>query len=184
MALALGVNLAMTKELKQLAMRVAIGVVLFLVATYALIGIPILENRKLDAAIIAEKAAIGHRQKLMPILASMSFGADNATLTGMLAPKGEPMPRAQAYRATEELAGIAAAAGMETLDVSLNTASMGAGGDTLQVQGVFGGQIEGVYELLLAVGRMQCLAHVERVEIRAVDGRLEMMLLLRVRLGG
>jgi len=184
MALALGVNFTMTKEIKQLAVRVAIGVALFLVATYVLIGIPILENRKLEAAIIAEKAAIDHRQKLMPILTSMSFGTDNATLTGMLAPKAEPMPRAQAYRATEELAGMAAAAGMETLDVSLNTASMGAGGDTLQVQGVFGGQIEGVNALLLAVGRMQCLARMERVEIRAVDGRLEMMLILRINLGG
>jgi len=182
--MALPMNITMTKELKQLAIRVAIGVLLFLVATYALIGIPIMEGRKLSAAIIAERTAIDRRQKLVPILANMNTDVDNATLTGMLAPKQEPMPRAQAYRATEELAGMATAAGMETLDVSLNTASMGTEGDTLQMQGVFGGQIEGVRELLQAVGRMPSLTRVERVEIRAVDGRLEMMMVLRIALGG
>jgi hypothetical protein len=120
----------------------------------------------------------------MPALASLKQNANNPALEELLPPKAEPVPRAQAYLITEQLGHMAMAVGLEPLDVTLNVASMAQEPDSIQAQGVFSGQLDGVRAFLLALNRMPSLSRLEKVEIRAVDGRLEMMVQLRVVLGG
>lgn len=182
MALKLDLNLTLTREQRVLAGRCGIAAALVLAAAYLLVGMPLLEGHRLDREIVAEQATLARRQKLMPALASMSADANNATLNSLLAPKSEPLPRAQAYQVTEQLSHMATAAGLEPLDVSLSTATMAEDPDSIQALGVFSGQMECVYAFLVELGRMKSLSRMERVEIRAVDGRLEMMVQLRVAL--
>lgn len=184
MALALNMDIKLSPELRQLALRLGIGAVLLAAAIYLIAVMPLLEGRKLDQEILAEKAKIERQQKLMPTLASLSLGAGNATLEELLPPKAEPVPRSQAYLVTDQLSHMATAVGLEPLDVTLNAASMAQDPDTIQAQGVFSGQIDGVRAFLLALNRMPSLSRLEKVEIRAVDGRLEMMVQLRIALGG
>jgi len=174
----------LTPEMRQLAARIAIGVLVLLVTAYVLVGMPLLEGRKIDKEIAAATARTERMQRIMPAIAGIAAGEHNATLSELAAPKPEPMPRAQAYLITEQLSHMGTAAGLEPLDVTLNPASMAQDPDTIQTQGVFSGQIDGVRALLVAISRMPSLARMERVEIRAVDGRLEMMVQMRIALGG
>lgn len=184
MALALNMELKLSPELRQLGLRVGIGALLLAGAVYLLAVMPLLEGRRLDREIAEQKARIERQQKLLPTLASISLGADNATLSALLPPKAEPVPRAQAYLITEQLGHLGAADGLEVLDVSLDPGSLAADPDSIQVQGVFSGELEGVRAFLLDLNQLPSLAQVDKVEIRAVDGRLEMMVQLRIALGG
>lgn len=184
MALALDMQIKLPPELRQLGLRVGLGAALLAAAAYVLAVAPLLEGRRLDQEILAEKVKMTRQQKLMPALASLNMNAHNATLEELLPPKAEPVPRAQAYQITERLGHMATASGLEPLDVTLNAASMAQDPDSIQAQGVFSGQIDGVRAFLLALNRMPSLSRLEKVEIRAVDGRLEMMVQLRIALGG
>jgi len=184
MALRLDMNLTLTPELRQLALRIGVGLALLCLAAYALIGMPLLEARKLDSELAETKGRLERHQKLIPTVTSIIASAHNATIGSLAAPKQEPTPRAQAYLLTEQLAHMATAAGLEPLDVTLNPATMAEDPNTIQAQGVFSGQLEGVRAFLMAVGRMPSLARMERVEIRAVEGRLEMMVQLRIAISG
>lgn len=184
MALALNMDIKLTPELRQLGARVGIGAALLVAAVYLLAVMPLLEGRRLDREIAEQKATLERQQKLMPTLANLSLNADNATLEALLPPKAEPVPRAQAYLITEQLGHMATAVGLETLDVTLDPASMAADPDTIQVQGVFNGEMEAVRSFLLDLNKLPSLAQMDKVEIRAVDGRLEMMVQLRIALGG
>ncbi|MDR3641061.1 MAG: hypothetical protein P4L39_07040 [Humidesulfovibrio sp.] len=184
MALRLDMPVTLSPEMRQLAMRIGLGALVVLLTAYVLVGMPLLEGRKLDASITETKLQLDGQQKLLPTIASISAGASNATLTAMEAPKPVPVPRAQAYLMTDQLKNMATAVGLETLDVTLNTAGMAQDPDTIQAQGMFSGQNDGVRAFLIELARLPSLARVERVEIRAVDGHLEMMVLLRIALGG
>jgi len=184
MALALNMDIKLTPELRQLGVRVGLGAALLVAAVYLLAVMPLLEGRGLDREIAEQKARIERQQKLMPTLASLGLNADNATLDGLLPPKAEPAPRAQAYLITEQLAHMATAVGLEALDVNLDPASMAADPNSIQVQGVFSGDLEGVRGFLMDLNQLPSLEQMDKVEIRAVDGRLEMLVLLRIALGG
>lgn len=182
MALRLGTKLQLTPEVRQMALRVGLGLLLLVAAAYALVGVPYLEARKIDAELLEEKAKLDRRQLLMPTMLNLMAGAQNATLEELVPAKKEPVPRAQAYLVTEQLAHMATAAGLEPLDVTLSPSTLAQDPDSIQAQGVFAGQLEGVRSFLLAISRMPSLSRLDRVEIRAVDGRLEMLLQLRVAL--
>lgn len=184
MALKLDMPIALTAGTRQLAARIGIGALLLIAAAYVLVVMPLLEGRRLDAEIASEKARMERQQAFMPTVANLASGAQNATLVELAPAKLEPVPRAQAYLVTEQLAHMATAAGLEPLDVSLTPASMAQDPNSIQAQGVFSGQMEGQRSLLLAICRMPSLSRLEKVEIRAVDGRLEMMVQMRIALGG
>lgn len=183
MALSLNMQINLSPELRQLGARAGLGAALLALAVYLLAVMPLMEGRKLDREIATQKARLERQQKLMPTLVSLNMGAHNATLEDLLPPKAEPVPRSQAYLITETLGHMATAEGLEPLDVSLNAASMAQDPDSIQAQGVFSGQTENVRAFLLALNRMPSLSRLEKVEIRAVDGRLEMLVQLRVALG-
>lgn len=183
MALSLNMEVKLSPELRQLALRVGIGVALLAVAVYLLAVMPLLEGRRLEREIAEEQARIERQLRLMPTLASLGQDAKNATLEELLPPKTEPMPRAQAYLVTEQLSHMAVALGLEALDVSLDPASMATDPNSIQVQGVFAGELASVRAFLLDLNQLPSLARVEKVELRAVDGRLEMMVQLRIALG-
>jgi len=112
MALRLDMNLTLTPELRQLALRIGVGLALLCLAAYALIGMPLLEARKLDSELAETKGRLERHQKLIPTVTSIIASAHNATIGSLAAPKQEPTPRAQAYLLTEQLAHMATAAGL------------------------------------------------------------------------
>lgn len=184
MALKLDMPIALTAETRQMALRIGIGALLLAAAAYVLVVMPLLAGRKLDAEIASEKARLERQQAFLPTMSSLASGTQNATLAELVPARQEPVPRAQAYLLTEQLAHMATAAGLEPLDVSLSPASMAQDPNTIQAQGVFSGQMDGQRSLLLAICRMPSLSRLEKVEMRAVDGRLEMMVQMRIALGG
>lgn len=183
MALGLPARLNLTPELRQLALRLGLAALVLLAAAYALVAMPFLEARRLDAQIARERGLMERQQMLMPAMASLMGGGQNATLAMLLPPKAAPTPRAQAYLVTEQIGQIAVGAGMEPLDVSLNMASLAQTPNQLQAQGVFSGQLDGARTLLQELNRMPSLSRIEKIEVRAVDGRLEMMVQMRIALG-
>ncbi len=183
MALSLNMQINLSPEIRQLGARAGIGAALLALAVYLMTVMPLLEGRKLDQELAAQRVRLERQQKLMPTLASLNLNAHNATLEDLLPPKAQPVPRSQAYLITETLGHMATAAGLEPLDLSLNAGSMAQDPNSIQAQGVFSGQVEQVRAFLLALNRMPSLSRLEKVEIRAVDGRLEMMVQLRVALG-
>lgn len=180
MALQLNMNLKLTPEMRQLAIRIGIGLALLVLAAYILVGLPLLAKVKLDAEIATAKLNLARDQKLLPAMSSIFSGAQNATLNDLAPEKHVPTPRAQAYLLTEQLAYMATAAGLEALEVTLNPATMAQDPSTIQAQGLFSGQLEGVRAYLMALSRMPSLARMEKVEVRAVEGHLEMLLQVRI----
>lgn len=183
MALGLNSRLNLTPEMRQLAIRLGLVALVLAAAAYVLVAMPFFQGRRLDAQIARERMLIDRQQKLMPAMASLSGSQQNATLGMLLPPKAVPTPRAQAYLVTEQIGQIAVGAGMEPLDVSLNMGSLAQTPNQLQVQGVFSGQLDGARTLLQELNRMPSLSRIEKIEVRAVDGRLEMMVQMRIALG-
>lgn len=182
MALSLNMQLKLTPEMRQLAVRVGIGAALLVGAAYVLVGMPYLAARKLDGEINAARARLEQQKTLLPAMQKIMVGANNATVQALMPPKAEPMPRSRVYLVPEEIGHMARALGVEPLDLTLNPASLGQDPGSIQFSGVFSGDMDAVRGLLMQLGAMASLARMERVEIRAVDGHLEMMVQLRIAL--
>jgi hypothetical protein len=118
----------------------------------------------------------------MPAWASIAGLSQNASLGAINVPKSEPVPRTRVYLMPEQISHMAQSVGLEPLEVTLNPASLGQDPSSIQIQGVFSGQLPAVREFLMSVARMPSLARIERVELRAADGRLELFLQLRIAL--
>jgi hypothetical protein len=182
MALSLKMDIKLTPELRQLGLRIGIGALLLAAAAYALVALPILQGRALDAEIAAAKSDLARQQTLAPALASLAMGAQNASLSALLPPKSEPVPRTRVYLMPEQIDHMARAVGVEPLDLTLDPSSLAQDPDAIRCTGVFSGQLEGCRGLLMSLGAMPSLARMERVEMRAVDGHIEMMVQLRIAL--
>jgi len=118
----------------------------------------------------------------LPAWASIAAQSHNASLEQLMLPAAEPVPRTRVYLVPEQLSHMARAIGVEPLDVTLNPASMGQDPSSIQVQGMFSGSLDGMRELLMSFSRLPSLARLERVELRAVDGRLELFVQMRIAL--
>ncbi|MDP3425748.1 MAG: hypothetical protein Q8S17_00010 [Humidesulfovibrio sp.] len=178
----LGKKLVLTAEMRTLALRVGIGVGLLAVAGYVLLYMSTRQHDRLNAELATVREQIHRQQVLMPAWASITALGQNATLGSVSLPAPEPVPRTRVYLMPEQLSHMAQALGVEPLEVTLNPASLGQDPSSIQAQGVFSGSLEGMRELLMDVARMPSLARLERVELRAADGRVEMLLQLRIAL--
>lgn len=173
---------ALTPEMRSLAMRVGLGLLVLLAALYILVVIPMRERVRVEAEITETGDRAKRQQALMPAWASIAGLTQNASLGAISVPKAEPVPRTRVYLMPEQIAHMARAVGLDPLEVTLNPASLGQDPSSIQVQGVFSGQMEGVRELLMSLARMPSLARMERMELRAAEGRLELFIQLRIAL--
>jgi len=175
-------KVVLTPQLRALVLRGLIGVLLLTVAGYVLVYLGLRQHARVAGEIAEVREQIRRQQALLPAWASIAAQSHNASLQQFVLPEPEPVPRTRVYLVPEQVSHMARALGVEPLEVTLNPASMGQDPSSIQVQGVFSGTLEGVRELLLSIGRMPSLARMERVELRAVDGRLEVFLQLRIAL--
>ncbi len=175
-------NVTLTPELRTLALRVGLGLLLLAVAGYVLVFMSVGEHARINLKITDVREQIRRQQVLLPAWASIAAMSHNASLDAVALPKAEPALRTRVYLMPEQLAHMARAVGVEPLEVTLNPASLGQDPTSIQAQGVFSGTLEGVRELLMSVARMPSLARLERVELRAADGRVELFLQLRIAL--
>lgn len=182
MDLNMDVKQLLTPEVRALAVRVGLGLLLLLVAVYALVLHPMRARLNLETELAGVNERITRQQALMPAWLSISGAGQNATQGVASVPKAEPVPRTRVYLMPEQMAHMARAVGVEPLEVTLNPGSLAQDPSSIQAQGVFSGSVEGIRELLLSVARMPSLARMERVELRAADGRLELLLQVRIAL--
>jgi len=175
-------KLVLTPELHALALRVGLGLLLLAVAAYVMVVMSLQEQKRLTAEIAEVRAGIRRQQVLAPAWVGMAALSHNASLDALSLPEPEPVPRTRVYLMPEQLEHMARAVGVEPLEVTLNPASMAQDPTTIQATGMFSGPLEGVRELLMGVSRLPSLSRLERVELRAVDGRLELFLQLRIAL--
>lgn len=182
MALSMDLKLALTPEMRNLALRVGLGLLVLLAALYVLVFMPLHTRVRLEGELADARERSSRQMELMPAWASMAGMNQNASLGALNVPKAEPVPRTRVYLMPEQISNMARAVGVEPLEVTLNAASLGQDPSSIQAQGVFSGQMEGMRELLMSIARMPSLARMERVELRAVEGRLELFLQLRIAL--
>jgi len=175
----LGKKLELTPELRAMALRVGLGLLLLAVAGYVMVFMSLREDVRLTGEIADVRESVRRQQQLVPAWATMASLSQNASLDAFSLPAPEPVPRTRVYLMPEQVEHMARAVGVEPLEVTLNPASMGQDPSSIQAQGMFSGSLEGVRALLVDVARMPSLARLERVELRAVDGRLELFLQLR-----
>jgi hypothetical protein len=182
MALSLKMELKMTPELRQLGIRVGIGLALLAIVAYVLVVMPIYQGRKLDADIAAAKADLVRQQSLAPALASLRDDAQNASIMELMPPKSQPVERTRVYLMPDQVGQLARDLNVEPLDLSLDPASLGDDPGAIRLTGVFSGKAAACRRLLMAIGALPSLARIERVEMRAVDGHIEMLVQMRVAL--
>ena len=171
-----------TPEMRQLAARFALGGVLLLVVVYLAVGMPILESRRLSKEIVQARQMLERQKQLAPTWGMISQFSQNATIAALLPPALKPMARSSVYTLPEQLSQTARAMGLEPLEVALNPASLAQDPGTIQLTGVFSGQLEGVRGFLSVVVAMPSLSSLDKMEVRAVDGHLELFLQLRIAL--
>jgi hypothetical protein len=175
-------KLELTPQMKTLGVRALGGVALLGVALYVLVFMGLRQNTRLAAEVEDARGQIRRQQALLPAWASIAAQSHNASLEQLMLPAAEPVPRTRVYLVPEQLSHMARAIGVEPLDVTLNPASMGQDPTSIQVQGMFSGSLDGMRELLMSFSRLPSLARLERVELRAVDGRLELFVQMRIAL--
>ncbi len=175
-------KLALSPELRPLALRVGLGLLVLAVAAYILVFVTVQEHERLEAEVVETRERAQRQMALLPAWSSIAALNQNASLGAVTVPRPEPVPRTRVYLMPEQIAHMARALGVEPLEVTLNPASLGQDPTSIQASGVFSGQMEGVRALLMDIGRAPWLARLERVELRAADGRLELFLQLRIAL--
>lgn len=184
MALRLDMKLELTPELKQVGARAALGVALLAAVVFLAVVMPLAEGRRLTLETAETRERVKRQQKLLPTWASLSQFSSNATVAALLPPAKKPVERARAYAVPDDIAQMARAYGVDPVDVTLNPASLAKSPDAIEVNGVFAGPIDGLRGLLGGLAGMPWLEGVDKVELRSVDGHLEMYIQLRVALGG
>ncbi len=172
-------KLELTPELRALGLRVGLGLLLLAVAAYVMVFMSLREDARLAREIVDAREGIRRQQQILPAWATIASLSHNASLDALSLPAPEPVPRTRVYLMPEQLEHMARAVGLEPLEVTLNPATMAQDPSSIQAQGMFSGSLEGVRALLVDVARMPSLARLERVELRAVDGHLELFLQLR-----
>lgn len=172
----------LTPDMRTLVLRAGAGVLVLAVASYAMVFVPMHQHEQVTKEIAEVREQTKRQETLKPTWDGMAAMNKNATLGAVSLPAAEPVPRTRVYLMPEQLAHMARAVGVEPLEVTLNPASLGQDPTSIQAQGVFSGTLEGMRELLMSVARMPSLARLERVELRAADGRLELLLQLRIAL--
>ena len=175
-------KLVLTPELRTLGLRIGLGLLLLAVAAYVLVYMSLRQSERVAGQVAEVRERIQRQQLLMPAWDSIAAMSHNASLGLVSVPPTDPVPRTRVYLVPEQLEHMARAVGVEPLEVTLNPASLGQDPSSIQAQGVFSGPIDGVRELLMSLGRMPSLARMERVELRATDGRLELFIQLRIAL--
>ncbi len=184
MDLKLDLKLALTPELRQMGLRAALGAALLVLVVFLALVMPLREGRRLEAETAQTRERTKRQQALLPAWATLSQFAQNATIAALLPPATVPAERARVYTVPDELSQMARALGVEPVDVTLNPASLAQNPNAIEVNGIFAGQIEGLRGLLGALAGLPSLAGVDKAEIRAVDGHLELYIQLRIALGG
>lgn len=179
MGLDLNMKLELTPALRQLLLRVGGGVALLAAVLFVAVGMPLLETRALTEQIAQTRARTERQQQIMPAWSTLSSFTENATLIALLPPASQPVARSSVYTMPEQLSQTARALGVEPIDVALNPASLAQDPGTIQLTGVFAGQLDSVRGFLSVVATMPSLAGLDKMEVRAVDGHLELYLQLR-----
>ncbi len=175
-------KLVLTPDMRALALRAGLGLGLLAVGAYVLVFMSLGHLEQVTDELASTREQIQRQQALLPAWASMAAMSHNASLEAVSLPASEPVPRTRVYLMPEQLAHMARAVGVEPLEVTLNPATLAQDPTSIQAQGVFSGTLEGMRELLMGVARLPSLARMERVELRAADGRLELFLQLRIAL--
>jgi len=179
MGLDMNLKLELTPAMRQLALRVGGGLVLLSVVLYLAVGMPLREGQKLTEQIAQTRARTERQQQIMPVWGTLSSFSDNATLMALLPQAPQPIARSSVYTMPEQLSQTARALGVEPIDVALNPASLAQDPGTIQLTGVFAGPLDSVRGFLTVVATMPSLAGLDKMEVRAVDGHLELYLQLR-----
>lgn len=184
MALKLDMKLEITPELKQLGARAVLGAALLAAVLVLAVVMPLAEGRSLVRETAETRERAQRQQALLPTWATLSQFSSNATIAALLPPARQPIERARAYAVPDDIGQMARALGVEPVDVTLNPASLTKTPDAIEVNGVFAGPLDGLRGLLGGLAGMPWLDGVDKVELRSVDGHLEMYIQLRVALGG
>lgn len=184
MALKLDMKLELTPELKHLGARAGLGAALLAAVLVLSVLMPLSEGRRLTRELDEARERTRRQQSLLPVWANLSRFSSNATVGALLPPAKKPVERVRAYAVPDDVGQMARALGVDPVDVTLNPASLTKTPDAIELNGVFAGSFEGLQGLLGALAAMPSLAAMDKVELRSVDGHLEMYVQMRVALGG
>lgn len=184
MALKLDMKLELTPELRQVGARAALGAALLAAVVFLAVVMPLGEGRRLERETAETRERTKRQQALLPAWSTLSQFSSNATVGALLPPAKKPVERARAYAVPDDIAQMARALGADPVDVTLNPASLTKSPDAIEVNGVFAGPFDALRGLLGAFAAMPSLEAMDKVELRSVDGHLEMYIQMRVALGG
>lgn len=180
----LDMKLELTPELRHLGARIALGAALLAAVVFLAVVMPLGEGRRLGSEIAETRERAKRQQALLPTWATLSQFSSNSTVGALLPPAKKPVERAKAYAVPDDIAQMARALGVDPVDVTLNPASLTKSPDAIEVNGVFAGPFDALRGLLGGLAAMPSLEALDKVELRSVDGHLEMYIQMRVALGG
>lgn len=183
MDLKLNMKLELTPELKHLVARYALGALLLAAVVVLAVVMPVLEGRKLTREAEETRERTKRQMALLPTWASLSQFSSNSTVGALLPPAKKPVERARAYAVPDDISQMARALGVDPVDVTLNPTSLTKTPNAIEVNGVFAGSFEGLHGLLAGLSAMPSLEAMDKMELRSVDGHLELFIQMRVALG-
>lgn len=184
MDLKLDMKLELTPELRQLGARLALGAALLGVVIFLAVVMPLNEGRRLERETVETREQTKRQQALLPVWSSLSQFTSNATVAALLPPPKKPVERAKAYAVPDDIAQMARALGVDPVDVTLNPGSLAKTPNAIELNAVFAGPFDGLRGLLGALAAMPSLEALDKIELRSVDGHLELYIQMRVALGG
>lgn len=169
-------NMRMGKEQQWFLLRLALVLVLFLGLLAALVYPEFLRGKRLDEQISATKYAILEQEMFSPLYQKLQNDLER-TLPGDL-PLAQRAPLAKG--GMNELPALvnraASSAGYEALEVTVDPASLSQYPGRIMIRVVVSGPLNLFRDFFLSFSTLPFVDHLEKMEMRAVPGGVEVML--------
>lgn len=164
----------------KLGIKCLVTVLLFIGALGALVYPVHMRVQSLDSRIADMNMKLAEQDVFVPQYAHFSSLLAKTPKLSLPLPPKTPLDRQDAFGVVAELERVAAGAGMDPLDVSVDQNAVRSGADAVKVTGVFSGHEADFKRFFIAVSSLPYIGKVARVEIRSVPGALEVLMELSV----
>lgn len=175
-----GMSAASKKQWAKLGVRAGVFILMAFVLAAVLLYPAWLSLDRTRARLSALEGDLAEQEALLPLRASILSQKRDMPEVDVVVPELQPISRMQIFTVRERLADVVRTARMEPLEVNMNALDVQPGAEEVAVDFVAAGDSADIRSLFVAVASLPYVKQIERFEVRAVRGGVEVFMGLRL----
>lgn len=175
-----GMSAASKKQWAKLGVRAGVFILMAFVLAAVLLYPAWLSLDRTRARLSALEGDLAEQEALLPLRASILSQKRDMPEVDVVVPELQPISRMQIFTVRERLSDVVRTARMEPLEVNMNALDVQPGAEEVAVDFVAAGDSADIRTLFVAVASLPYVKQIERFEVRAVRGGVEVFMGLRL----